>query len=73
MLDRVAALPGQLTAYDTGGLEIMRLRGEALRRLGPRFDIQEFHAKVLENGAVPLAALTAHVEAWIAAKEAGAQ
>ncbi len=70
MLDRVAALPGQLTAYDTGGLEIMRLRDEALRRLGPRFDIQEFHAKVLENGAVPLAALTAHVEAWIAAKEA---
>lgn len=70
LLDRVAALPGQLTAYDTGGLEIMRLREEALRRLGPRFDIQEFHARVLENGAVPLAALTAHVEAWIAAEEA---
>lgn len=73
VLDRVAALPGQLTAYDTGGLEIMRLRSEALRRLGPRFDIQEFHGKILENGAVPLAALTAHVEAWIAAKEAQAQ
>lgn len=72
LLDRVAALPGQLTAYDTGGLEIMRLRSEALRRLGPSFDIQEFHAKVLENGAVPLAALTAHVEAWIEAKEAQA-
>jgi uncharacterized protein (DUF885 family) len=69
MLDRVAALPGQLTAYDTGGLEIVRLRNEALRRLGPRFDIQAFHARVLENGAVPLAALAAHVEAWIAAEE----
>ncbi len=73
MLDRIAALPGQLTAYDTGGLEIMRLRSEALRRLGPRFDIQAFHERVLENGAVPLAALTAHVEAWIAAEEARAQ
>lgn len=70
LLDRIAALPGQLTAYDTGGLEIMRLRAEALRRLGPRFDIQAFHARVLENGAVPLAALTAHVEAWIEAEEA---
>ncbi|MDZ7627810.1 MAG: DUF885 domain-containing protein [Parvularculaceae bacterium] len=70
MLDRVAALPGQLTAYDTGGLEIMRLRSEAVRRLGARFDIQDFHARVLENGAVPLAALSAHVEAWIASEEA---
>lgn len=70
LLDRIAALPGQLTAYDTGGLEIVRLRNEALRRLGPRFDIQAFHARILENGAVPLAALSAHVEAWIAAEEA---
>lgn len=70
LLDRIAALPGQLTAYDTGGLEIIRLRNEAVRRLGPRFDIQAFHARVLENGAVPLAALAAHVEAWIAAEEA---
>lgn len=73
LLDRIAALPGQLTAYDTGGLEIMRLRAEALRRLGPRFDVQDFHARVLENGAVPLAALTAHVEAWMAAEEARTQ
>lgn len=72
LLDRIAALPGQLTAYDTGGLEIMRLRSEAVRRLGVRFDIQDFHARVLENGAVPLAALSAHVEEWIAAEEAKA-
>jgi len=70
LLDRIAALPGQLTAYDTGGLEIMRLRNDAVRRLGPRFDIQAFHTRVLENGAVPLAALSAHVETWIATEEA---
>ena len=72
LLDRIAAIPGQLTAYDTGGLEIIRLRNEAVRRLGPRFDVQAFHARVLENGAVPLAALSTHVEAWIAAEEAKA-
>jgi uncharacterized protein (DUF885 family) len=70
LLDRIAVIPGQLTAYDTGGLEIIALRAEAEARLGGRFDIQAFHDRVLENGAVPLAALRAHVEAWIAAEEA---
>ncbi len=70
MLDRIAVIPGQLTAYDTGGLEIAALRDEAIRRLGPKFDIAAFHDRVLENGAAPLGALRNHVEAWIAAEEA---
>ncbi len=69
MLDRIAVIPGQLTAYDTGGLEIAALRAEAVKRLGARFDIQDFHDRVLENGAVPLAALREHVEKWIAEEE----
>lgn len=72
MLDRIAVMPGQLTAYDTGGLEIAALRAEAVKRLGARFDIQAFHDRVLENGAVPLGALRRHVEAWIAQEEANA-
>lgn len=70
LLDRIAVIPGQLTAYDTGGLEIMALRSEAEARLGERFDIREFHARILENGAIPLGALRAHVEAWIAEEAA---
>ncbi len=73
MLDRMAVIPGQLTAYDTGGLEIAALRAEAMKRLGARFDIQAFHDRVLEYGAVPLAALRTHVEDWIAAEEAKAK
>lgn len=72
LLDRIAVIPGQLTAYDTGGLEIMALRAEAEQRLGARFDIREFHQRVLENGAVPLGALREHVERWIAEAEAAA-
>lgn len=68
-LDRIAVIPGQLTAYDTGGLEIAALRAEAVKRLGQRFDVQAFHDRILENGAVPLAALRQHVEAWIVAEE----
>ena len=66
MVDRIAILPGQLTAYDSGGLEILALRREAEAVLGDDFDIREFHDRVLENGTIPLGALRDHVEAWIA-------
>lgn len=72
LVDRIAILPGQLTAYDSGGLEIMALRREAERALGERFDVREFHQRVLENGSVPLEALRSHVRAWIAAEQARA-
>lgn len=68
MVDRIAILPGQLTAYDSGGLEILALRHQAEQALADRFDIREFHDRVLENGTVPLRQLRAHIEAWIAEK-----
>ena len=68
MVDRIAILPGQLTAYDSGGLEILALRRQAEEALGDDFDIREFHDRVLENGTIPLGALRQHVEAWIASK-----
>jgi len=66
MVDRIAILPGQLTAYDSGGLEIFALRRQAEEALGDSFDIREFHDRVLENGTIPLTQLRAHIEAWIA-------
>ena len=70
MVDRIAILPGQLTAYDSGGLEIFALRELAQGKLGERFDIREFHDRVLENGTVPLKALRSHVEKWIGERSA---
>ena len=67
MVDRIAILPGQLTAYDSGGLEILALRAETQQALGDDFDIREFHDRILENGTIPLAQLRTHIEAWIAA------
>jgi len=69
MVDRIAVLPGQLTAYDSGGLEILALRRQAEEALGNDFDIREFHDRILENGTIPLPALRAHVERWISATE----
>ena len=73
LVDRMAVWPGQLTAYDSGGLEIMALRAEAEKELGPRFDIRDFHRAVLELGVVPLGALREHVRSWIAAEKAQAR
>jgi uncharacterized protein (DUF885 family) len=69
MVDRIAILPGQLTAYDSGGLDILALRRQAEEALGDGFDIREFHDRVLENGTIPLGALRQHVEAWIASNQ----
>ena len=64
-VDRIAVWPGQLAAYDTGGLEIVALRREAEAAHGDRFDIREFHEAVLGNGPVTLPMLREQVRAWI--------
>jgi uncharacterized protein (DUF885 family) len=69
MVDRIAIIPGQLTAYDSGGLEILALRRQAEEALGDDFDIREFHDRVLENGTIPLGALRQHIEAGIESKK----
>jgi uncharacterized protein (DUF885 family) len=70
-VDRYIADPGQATAYMIGRLEIERLRREAERRLGSRFDIREFHDQVLEQGSIPLTLLRSNIEAWIEQKSDG--
>jgi uncharacterized protein (DUF885 family) len=68
MVDRIAVLPGQLTAYDSGGLEIFALRAEAEKKLRRKFDIKAFHDAVLKNGTVPLSQLREQVESWLEAQ-----
>jgi uncharacterized protein (DUF885 family) len=64
-VDRYIAAPGQALAYKVGQLEILRLRRDAEKTLGPRFDIKGFHDAVLGGGAVSLAVLAAQVKAWV--------
>lgn len=70
LVDRMAVMPGQLTAYDSGGLEIVALREQAEAALGKRFDLRQFHRIVLGQGTIPLQALRRNVEAWIKERKA---
>ncbi|MDA0705046.1 MAG: DUF885 domain-containing protein [Proteobacteria bacterium] len=64
-VDRYSAVPGQATSYLIGSLEIQRLRQHAEDVLGERFDIREFHDRLLEHGGVTLPMLGANIESWI--------
>lgn len=66
-VERYMALPGQACAYKVGQLKILELRDRARAALGGKFDLKDFHAVVLENGAVPLTVLERLVDEWIAA------
>ncbi len=66
--ERYMAIPGQALAYKIGELKIMEVRAKAESALGARFDIREFHAEMLKDGAVPLEVLEAKIDRWIAAK-----
>ncbi len=67
-VNRYMTWPGQALAYKIGELKIRELRSRAEEALGANFDLRDFHDTVLENGAIPLSVLEAHVDRWIEGK-----
>ena len=70
-VDRYISWPGQALSYKLGEIAIVRLRAEAERELGPKFDIKAFHDAVLKQGSVTLPVLESQIRAFIAASKAG--
>lgn len=64
-IDRYIVLPGQATAYLIGSLHIQKLRAQASKTLGAKFDVRDFHEAVLANGFVPLDILDELIDAYI--------
>ena len=62
---RYMAWPAQALGYKVGEITLRDLRGEAERGLGERFDVREFHARVLAQGQLPLGLLRERIRAWI--------
>ena len=69
-VNRYISTPGQALAYKLGELKIRELRARAEKELGPKFDVRRFHDAVLGQGSVPLDALEAQIDSWIAAEKA---
>ena len=65
-VDRYISWPAQALSYKLGEIVIMRLRQEAERALGARFDVRAFHDAVLAQGSVPLPVLEDEIRAFIA-------
>lgn len=64
-VDRYISWPGQALSYRLGQQKILDLRAKAAARLGRRFDVRQFHARVLSLGPVPLDILDENVSRWI--------
>ena len=65
-IERYSVWPGQACSYMVGKVTILRLREKARAALGAKFDVRKFHDAVLLSGSMPLTALEAVVDNYIA-------
>ncbi len=66
-IDRYIVMPAQALSYLIGKREIVRMRADASRRLGPQFALPDFHAVVLDSGSLPMLVLEEKIRRWAGA------
>ena len=69
LIDWYAASPADALACMMGEMKFRALRARAQQLLGGRFDLREFHAEILRDGAMPLDILEAKMKAWMDASK----
>lgn len=57
--------PGQATAYMIGQLKIIELREYAMKELGDKFDLKDFHFYLLAQGSSPLSYLEEGIHEYV--------
>lgn len=70
--DRYIVVPAQALGYKLGQLQILRLRENAQKELGSRYDVRAFHDEILNGGALPLDVLDERAGYWIEAQKKAA-
>ncbi len=60
-----AANPADGLACMIGGMRFKALRVRAQQELAARFDVREFHAQILKDGAMPMDILEAKMKLWL--------
>jgi uncharacterized protein (DUF885 family) len=51
---RIRRWPAQVVTYKYGALQILHWREELQKQQGTKFDIRDFHSRVLDHGSLPL-------------------
>lgn len=69
-VDRYISWPAQALSYKLGEITIVKLRAQAEKELGDKFDIKGFHDTILRLGSVPLPVLEQQVKAYIEERKA---
>jgi len=69
-VERYCTWPGQATSYKVGHTRWLKLRAEARRRLGTKFDIRDFHDAGLTAAPMPLSVLERVIDEWIRSRAA---
>jgi uncharacterized protein (DUF885 family) len=70
-VERYCAWPGQATSYKVGQTRWLKLREDAKRKLGAKFDIRDFHDAALTAAPMPLAVLERVIGDWVSARARG--
>ena len=70
-VDRYIAWPAQALGYKLGQLEILKLRDQAKKDIGSKYDIRAFHDEILNGGPMPLDVLDERVMNWINSQRTG--
>jgi uncharacterized protein (DUF885 family) len=65
-VERYFVGPGQANSYKVGHTVWVRVREDAKRKLGSKFDLKAFHDATLLSGNMPLTVLERHVQEWVA-------
>ena len=65
-INRYISWPAQANAYMLGMIELRNLRLYSEKELGNKFDIRQFHNRLLENGSMTLPMTNQAVMHWVA-------